>query len=168
MFLVIDPLGTGEWWKPLRALRPNWVWWSVDEGWSIDDDDPYQKVYGPVASVFGSAADLTGTEDAAASASAAVTGAALGPAGAPPEGAAEGGDPADAAHGAPGAPAGAAASAPTEGPTEGGAAESCAAEGALAAPAAEAGAAAEAKEAEDDLLTTAERARLAKGKGSLT
>ena len=58
MFLVIDPLGTGEWWKPLRALRPNWVWWSVDEGWSIDDDDPYQKVYGPVASVFGSAADL--------------------------------------------------------------------------------------------------------------
>ena len=49
MFLVIDPLGTGEWWKPLRALRPNWVWWSVDEGWSIDDDDPYQKVYGPVA-----------------------------------------------------------------------------------------------------------------------
>ena len=112
MFLVIDPLGTGEWWKPLRALRPNWVWWSVDEGWSIDDDDPYQKVYGPVASVFGSAADLTATEDAAASASAAVTGAALGPAGAPPEGAAEGGDPADAAQGAPGAAAGAAASAP--------------------------------------------------------
>ena len=27
MFLVIDPHGTGEWWRPLRAVRPNWVWW---------------------------------------------------------------------------------------------------------------------------------------------
>ena len=69
------------------------------------------------------------------------------------ERAAEGGGPADAAQGAPGAPAAAAASPPTEGGAAAG-----------GAAATEAGAAGGGREAEDDLLTTAERARLAKGK----
>jgi len=42
--LVVDAEGT-EFWKPLKALRPNWVWWSAEEGWSIDDDEPWQKMY---------------------------------------------------------------------------------------------------------------------------
>ena len=42
--LVVDAEGT-EFWRPLKALRPNWVWWSTEEGWSIDDDEPWQKIY---------------------------------------------------------------------------------------------------------------------------
>ena len=32
-------------WKTLRQLRPNWVWWSVDEGWSIDEEEVWQASY---------------------------------------------------------------------------------------------------------------------------
>ena len=47
MHLVVDREGKHESWMTLKQLRPNWVWWSVDEGWSIDDDEAWQAPYAP-------------------------------------------------------------------------------------------------------------------------
>ncbi|KAL1508490.1 hypothetical protein AB1Y20_004591 [Prymnesium parvum] len=63
MHLVVDSCGL-ESWKTLKELRPNWVWWSIDDGWSIDDEETWQEVYSAISiSESGSAAEVKDDDD---------------------------------------------------------------------------------------------------------